>query len=119
MVAEALLSERIAIASVNAPGVVPRSYAPPGYVFPEEGDYNNTVGYLENGNQRCVRGRMRERAQAGLTGCRQVLSPWVLVGEWEAVTFEVFVLLSSVLSSIYELYCDCTLLSCTPLHDQT
>ncbi|KAI0326428.1 hypothetical protein GY45DRAFT_1285553 [Cubamyces sp. BRFM 1775] len=51
-VGEALLSERIAIASVNAPGVVPRSYAPPGYVFPEEGDYNNTVGYLENGNQR-------------------------------------------------------------------
>ncbi|CDO77950.1 hypothetical protein BN946_scf184720.g4 [Trametes cinnabarina] len=49
---DALLTERVSIASVNAPGVVPRSYAPPGYVFPEEGDYNTAVGYLENGNQR-------------------------------------------------------------------
>ncbi|KAI0359735.1 hypothetical protein OH77DRAFT_1471440 [Trametes cingulata] len=49
---EALLTERISIASANAPGVVPRSYAPPGYVHPEEGDYNTAVGYLENGNQR-------------------------------------------------------------------
>lgn len=48
---EALLSERITVASVNAPGVVPRSYAPPGYVHPEEGDYNTAAGYLENGNQ--------------------------------------------------------------------
>ncbi|KAI0671856.1 hypothetical protein C8Q78DRAFT_972602 [Trametes maxima] len=49
---EALLSERVAVASANAPGVVPRSYAPPGYVSPEEGDYNTAMGYLENGNQR-------------------------------------------------------------------
>ncbi|KAL1949605.1 hypothetical protein VTO73DRAFT_8486 [Trametes versicolor] len=49
---EALLSERVSVASANAPGVVPRSYAPPGYVSPEEGDYNTAVGYLENGNQR-------------------------------------------------------------------
>ncbi|KAI0636046.1 hypothetical protein C8Q77DRAFT_1101044 [Trametes polyzona] len=49
---EALLTERVAIASANAPGVLPRSYAPPGYVHPEEGDYNTAVGYLENGNQR-------------------------------------------------------------------
>ncbi|KAH9847696.1 hypothetical protein C2E23DRAFT_847726 [Lenzites betulinus] len=49
---EPLLSERISVASANAPGVVPRSYAPPGYVHPEEGDYNTAMGYLENGNQR-------------------------------------------------------------------
>ncbi|OBZ62661.1 hypothetical protein A0H81_15025 [Grifola frondosa] len=49
---EPLLTEKIMITSVNAPGVVPRSYAPPGYVHPEEGDYNTAVGYLENGNQR-------------------------------------------------------------------
>ncbi|KAI0367999.1 hypothetical protein BV20DRAFT_949122 [Pilatotrama ljubarskyi] len=49
---EPLLTERITITSANAPGVVPRSYAPPGYVNPEEGDYNTAMGYLENGNQR-------------------------------------------------------------------
>ncbi|KAI0833624.1 hypothetical protein BC628DRAFT_1308762 [Trametes gibbosa] len=49
---EPLLSERVSVASANAPGVVPRSYAPPGYVHPEEGDYNTAMGYLENGNQR-------------------------------------------------------------------
>ncbi|KAL7279290.1 hypothetical protein ACG7TL_007131 [Trametes sanguinea] len=49
---EALLTVPVSITTVNAPGVVPRSYAPPGYVFPEEGDYNTAVGYLENGNQR-------------------------------------------------------------------
>lgn len=50
---EALLSEKLVITSANAPGVVPRSYAPPGYV-PPEGDYNIATGYLENGNQRCT-----------------------------------------------------------------
>lgn len=33
---------------------MPRSYAPPGYVEKHEGDYMTTMGYLENGNQRCV-----------------------------------------------------------------
>ncbi|KAH9928377.1 uncharacterized protein B0H18DRAFT_1157817 [Fomitopsis serialis] len=28
------------------------SHAPPGYAYSEEADYNNTLGYLENGNQR-------------------------------------------------------------------
>jgi hypothetical protein len=36
----------------QVPGIVPRSYAPPGYERPAEGDYNAAVGYLENGNQR-------------------------------------------------------------------
>ncbi|KAI9000455.1 hypothetical protein BD414DRAFT_1082 [Trametes punicea] len=48
----ALLSEHVTIACVNAPGIIPRSYAPPGYVYPQEGDYNSVIGYLENGNQR-------------------------------------------------------------------
>ena len=48
-----IMSERIQIVTENADGVVPHSHAPPGYVRPEgEGDYNNSVGYLENGNQR-------------------------------------------------------------------
>lgn len=49
---EPLLSEQIEIATENSPGVFPRSHAPPGYVKPEEGNYNNAMGYLENGNQR-------------------------------------------------------------------
>ena len=51
---EPLISERVTITSLNAPGIVPRSYAPPGYVHEHEGDYNTAMGYLENGNQRCV-----------------------------------------------------------------
>ena len=51
-----LLLEPVTIASLNAPGVTPRSShaVPPGYARPGEGDYNTTIGYLENGNQRCV-----------------------------------------------------------------
>ena len=51
-----LLLEPVTIASVNAPGVLPRtSHAgPPGYAPRSEGDYNTTAGFLENGNQRCV-----------------------------------------------------------------
>lgn len=51
---EPLVQQSVTLASVNAAGVVPRSYAPPGYVDKHEADYNTTVGYLENGNQRCV-----------------------------------------------------------------
>jgi hypothetical protein len=49
-----LLSIPVQIGTANPPGVVPRSSAPPDYV-PEkedEGSYANTVGMLENGNQR-------------------------------------------------------------------
>ncbi|RDX57135.1 hypothetical protein OH76DRAFT_1424761 [Lentinus brumalis] len=49
---EPLVVQPITLASVNAVGVVPRSYAPPGYVENHEADYNTAVGYLENGNQR-------------------------------------------------------------------
>ncbi|TCD63202.1 hypothetical protein EIP91_005841 [Steccherinum ochraceum] len=49
---ELLLSENVVIRTTNAPGVVPKSYAPPGYEHREEGNYSNAVGYLENGNQR-------------------------------------------------------------------
>lgn len=55
---EPLISERVTITSLNAPGIVPRSYAPPGYVHAHEGDYNTAMGYLENGNQRCVPSRI-------------------------------------------------------------
>ncbi|KAJ7227371.1 hypothetical protein GGX14DRAFT_419298 [Mycena pura] len=47
-----LLSEPVKIATQHIPGIVPKSYAPPGYEKPEESDYNSAVGYLENGNQR-------------------------------------------------------------------
>jgi hypothetical protein len=49
-----LLSVPVQIGTTNAPGVVPRSNAPPDYVAEqeEEGSYANTVGMLENGNQR-------------------------------------------------------------------
>jgi len=49
---EPLLTEAVNIASSEAVGIAARSYAPPGYEEPEEADFNNTVGYLENGNQR-------------------------------------------------------------------
>lgn len=48
----ALLTEGVTIHTANAPGVIPRSYAPPGYEHAQEGNYNNAIGYLENGNQR-------------------------------------------------------------------
>ncbi|KAJ7285158.1 hypothetical protein C8J57DRAFT_1498005 [Mycena rebaudengoi] len=47
-----LFSEPVKITTKHVPGVTPRSYAPPGYERPPEGDYNSAVGYLENGNQR-------------------------------------------------------------------
>ena len=47
-----LLTEKVTIHTANAVGVSPRSYAPPGYEQTTGGNYNNTVGYLENGNQR-------------------------------------------------------------------
>jgi len=49
---EYLHQEPVVITTLNAPGVMPRSLAPPGYVPPEGTDYNASVGYLENGNQK-------------------------------------------------------------------
>lgn len=49
-----LLTEPVTIVTAHVPGVVPRSYAPPGYVKPERGDYNKAMGLLENGNQRFI-----------------------------------------------------------------
>jgi hypothetical protein len=44
----------VQICTNNAPGVVPRSSAPPDYVPEQEeaGSYMMTTGMLENGNQR-------------------------------------------------------------------
>ena len=50
----ALLTENVTVNTLNATGVVPRTYAPPGYAHSIEGNYNNVAGYLENGNQRYV-----------------------------------------------------------------
>ncbi|KAF8150703.1 hypothetical protein B0H34DRAFT_665697 [Crassisporium funariophilum] len=47
-----LLSESVNIATRQIPGLVVRSYAPPGYEKPLAVDYNNSLGLLENGNQR-------------------------------------------------------------------
>jgi len=49
-----LLKEPVTIVTAQVPGVIPRSYAPPGYVKPVQGNYNNAIGLLENGNQRFV-----------------------------------------------------------------
>ncbi|KAK0446289.1 hypothetical protein EV421DRAFT_1933444 [Armillaria borealis] len=50
-----LFSQRVEIVTRPAPGVITRSYAPPGYEGPDGGDYNRAVGFLENGNQRFYR----------------------------------------------------------------
>ncbi|KAJ7067135.1 hypothetical protein C8F01DRAFT_1120403 [Mycena amicta] len=47
-----LFSEPVKIVTKHIPGIVPRSYAPPGYEKPQDSDYNAAVGLLENGNQR-------------------------------------------------------------------
>lgn len=47
-----LLTEKVVIHTLSALGVVPRSFAPPGYAQSVEGNYNTVAGYLENGNQR-------------------------------------------------------------------
>lgn len=49
---EPLLSEKVMIATKQVPGVTPHSYAPPGYEKAHGGDYNKSMGLLENGNQR-------------------------------------------------------------------
>ncbi|KAJ7476021.1 hypothetical protein FB451DRAFT_265026 [Mycena latifolia] len=49
---KSILSEPVKITTKQVPGITPKSYAPPGYERPPEGDYNSAVGYLENGNQR-------------------------------------------------------------------
>jgi hypothetical protein len=51
---EPLTHERVKVTTANARGVVPRSDAPPGYEVPKEGNYNISVGFLENGNQRFI-----------------------------------------------------------------
>ncbi|KZT27228.1 hypothetical protein NEOLEDRAFT_164644 [Neolentinus lepideus HHB14362 ss-1] len=48
-----LQSEPVKIVTTYPHGwALPRSYAPPGYEMPMEGNYNNVMGVLENGNQR-------------------------------------------------------------------
>ena len=49
---EPLFTEGVSINVLNAVGIIPRSYAPPGYAHSSAGNYNNVAGYLENGNQR-------------------------------------------------------------------
>lgn len=50
---EPCISQKIDIVIKQVPGVQPRSFAPPGYdTAGVAGDYNNTLGLLENGNQR-------------------------------------------------------------------
>ncbi|KAJ3757691.1 hypothetical protein EV360DRAFT_45536 [Lentinula raphanica] len=48
-----LLSATVKICTTHVPGIVPRSFTPPGYEQTQEGgDYNKSMGLLENGNQR-------------------------------------------------------------------
>ncbi|KAI0342666.1 hypothetical protein BDW22DRAFT_1357119 [Trametopsis cervina] len=47
-----LFAERVSLHALNALGVIPKSYAPPGYVAPAEHTWNTAAGFLENGNQR-------------------------------------------------------------------
>jgi len=46
------LTEWVVITTKQIPGLVPHSYAPPGYEKPQRVDYNKSLGLLENGNQR-------------------------------------------------------------------
>lgn len=41
-----LLSQRIEIVTRPAPGVITRSYAPPGYEGPDGGDYNRAIAFI-------------------------------------------------------------------------
>lgn len=47
-----LLSEQVTLTTRQIPGLITRSYAPPGYEKPKAVDYSKSVGLLENGNQR-------------------------------------------------------------------
>jgi hypothetical protein len=47
-----LLTQPVSVTSFPAAGVVMHSFAPPEYVQEEKENFNNSVGLLENGNQR-------------------------------------------------------------------
>jgi hypothetical protein len=47
-----LLSQPVNVTSFHAAGVVMRSFAPPEYAQEKNENFNNSVGLLENGNQR-------------------------------------------------------------------
>lgn len=49
-----LFAERVTIHTLNAVGVTPKSFAPPGYEPAAENTWNLAIGFLENGNQRSV-----------------------------------------------------------------
>lgn len=49
---EPLISVPVTVVTRQAPGVKTRSYAPPGYEKRQGGDYNKSMGFMENGNQR-------------------------------------------------------------------
>ena len=49
---ESVATQKFTVTTAGAPGINIPSHAPPGYAHSEEADYNNTLGYLENGNQR-------------------------------------------------------------------
>jgi hypothetical protein len=49
-----LSSTGVAIIAGAPAGFTPKFYAPPGYEAPQGGDYNRSMGLLENGNQRSV-----------------------------------------------------------------
>ena len=47
-----LLTQTVDVTSLHAPGIVMRSFAPPEYFQEQNENFNNSVGLLENGNQR-------------------------------------------------------------------
>ncbi|KAF9234229.1 hypothetical protein BU15DRAFT_90063 [Melanogaster broomeanus] len=47
-----LLTQKVTVVNFSAPGITMRSHAPPQYVQEQAADFNNSVGLLENGNQR-------------------------------------------------------------------
>ncbi|KAI0091104.1 hypothetical protein BDY19DRAFT_1067684 [Irpex rosettiformis] len=49
-----LFAERVMIHTLNAVGVIPKSFAPPGYSSAADNNWNVAAGFLENGNQRRV-----------------------------------------------------------------
>jgi hypothetical protein len=51
-VSSPLLTQTVNVTSFHATGFVMRSFAPPEYVQEQDKNFNNSVGLLENGNQR-------------------------------------------------------------------
>lgn len=90
-----LSSTKVTVIAGAPAGFTPKYYAPPGYHAPQGGDYNKTMGLLENGNQRQVTGHSNlgyalMKAVVLLTGFWAITGTlWVRVLPSVGILFEV------------------------------